>query len=283
MARNRRGLNFFQMAHLAGFFLRDWFRLERGSYFKAKLRLFSELTFPPAIVYVASSFLAVTTHQNLKSTPLTDLIAVLVSLFLQQAVHLGQNTSDGFDEPVKARAAANGFQQHRRRLKPKRNQETGVRGDGGEAQQQHRPEESQTQARHHLLRPHLVAVAVVQKRELHGEENGQDGLQQAGDDPGVVEVLKPQTAFRLDFGGSVKAADDDAEDGLQQAGDDPGVVEVLKPQTAFRLDFGGSVETANNDVRRKPAQTLYGGGAHQSAGLVRLQRGLDLRAVLEGP
>ena len=37
---------------------------------------------------------------------------------------------------------------------------------------------------------HLIAPAVVQKRELHREENGQNRLQKPGHDARVVEILE---------------------------------------------------------------------------------------------
>ena len=90
----------------------------------------------------------------------------------------------------------------------------------------------------------LVLPSVVQKVELDGEEDGQDGLQHLGDDPGVIEILESWPAV------------------------DP-------------YDLGGRIEASNDNIRGESRQALDGGGTDQTTTLVGLQVFSDLAAIFD--
>lgn len=89
---------------------------------------------------------------------------------------------------------------------------------GGEGDEEERAECKDGEPDLQLLERELVLPAVVQKGELHREEDGQDGLQQPRHHAGVVEVLGDQLASReAKLGRRVEAADDDVRGEAREA------------------------------------------------------------------
>merc|ERR1719155_102495 len=89
---------------------------------------------------------------------------------------------------------------------------------GGEGDEEERAECKDGEPDLQLLERELVLPAVVQKGELHREEDGQDRLQQPRHHAGVVEVLGDQLASReAKLGRRVEAADDDVRGEAREA------------------------------------------------------------------
>mmetsp|Transcript_37550 Transcript_37550/g.120362 ORF Transcript_37550/g.120362 Transcript_37550/m.120362 type:complete len:494 (+) Transcript_37550:294-1775(+) len=116
---------------------------------------------------------------------------------------------------------------------------------GGEGDEEERAEGKDGESDLQLLERELVLPAVVQKGELHREEDGQDGLQQPRHHAGVVEVLGDQLASR-------------------------------------EAKLGRRVEAADDDVRGEAREALHRRRASQAPVAVPLQRPLDLAAAREG-
>jgi len=110
----------------------------------------------------------------------------VVHYYLEHAVHAGERRLKEFHGP----RPAHGLHHRRGRLQAKRQEQARVGRHRGKGHEDHPPKPEDGGAVGGVPDPQLVFPPVVQEGKLHREKHRQNGLEEAGHDSGVVEVLK---------------------------------------------------------------------------------------------
>mmetsp|Transcript_45179 Transcript_45179/g.141560 ORF Transcript_45179/g.141560 Transcript_45179/m.141560 type:complete len:218 (+) Transcript_45179:1356-2009(+) len=107
-----------------------------------------------------------------------------------------------------------------------------------------------------------------------GEEHRRAQDEQVTNGLKVVGRVAPARVQEVELDG-----EEDGEDRLQQARGEAGVVHVLELDAVLERDLGGRVEALDDNIRGEAAQALHGGGAQQAPVRVLLEGSFDVLPV----